>query len=129
MPVTVVLAVGLDPWLLSAQSTVWKSEGFIVVPVSSIKAAIDHFWAGDFDLVLLSHSFPVETRERLTFLIKASGSSTPVVCFPNPHGDCYEFADATLGTGPGEFLKEMKELTVKTAGLPPMREIAFIGAV
>ncbi|MGD0891890.1 MAG: hypothetical protein ABR923_10175 [Terracidiphilus sp.] len=128
MPVTVVLAVGLDSWLLSAQSALWKSAGFIVIPVDSIKAAIDHFRVGDFDLVLLGHSFPVEIKERLTFLIRASGSRTPVCCFSHARGDCDGFADATLGSDPCEFLKEMKELVEKAASLPVVRKMAYIGA-
>jgi DNA-binding response OmpR family regulator len=125
MPVTVVLAVGLDSWLLSAQSAVWKSAGFIVIPVNSIKAAIDHFKTGDFDLVLLGSSFPVEIKERLTFLIKASGSRTPVICISNSGRDSHEFADATLGSDPSEFLKEMKELMVRMATLPATGQIAY----
>jgi len=128
MPITVVLAVGLDPWLLSAQSSVWKSAGFIVVPVNSIKAAIDHFRVGDFDLVMLGHGFPIETKERLTLLIKSSGSRTPVVCLSNSSGEHQEFADATLRTDPCEFLKEMKELVVLKARPPAAAEIAFSGA-
>ncbi|MGD0736513.1 MAG: hypothetical protein ABR976_15390 [Terracidiphilus sp.] len=128
MSVTVVLAVGLDPWLLTAQSPIWKAAGFIVISVNSIKAAIDHFKVGDFDLVLLRHSFPVEVKERLTFLIKASGSRTPVVCLSNSGADRHEFADATLGSDPSQFLDAMKELMVNTARLPALRKIAYSGA-
>jgi len=128
MPVTVVLAVGLDSWLLSSQSAVWKSSGFIVIHVNSIKAAIDHFKAGDFDLVLLGSLFPAEIKERLTFLIKASGSRTPVICVSNSGRDGHEFADATLGSDPSEFLREMKELMVRTAGLAAAGQIAYDAA-
>jgi DNA-binding response OmpR family regulator len=125
MPVTVVLAVGLDSWLLSAQSAAWKSAGFVVIPVSSVKAAIDHFRVGDFDLVLLGHSFPAEIKERLTFLIKASGSRTPVVSISNSHGDCDKFADATLGGDPGGFLDEMKLLVARSANQSAVPGIAL----
>jgi hypothetical protein len=128
MPVTVVLAVGLDPWLVSTQSSPWKSAGFIFTRVNSITAAIEHFKAGHFDLVLLGHSIPIEIKESLTFLIKASGSRTPVVCLSNSPGDCHGFADATLGSDPREFLKEIKELIVKTATLPMTRKIVYSGA-
>ena len=107
-----------------------RSIGFIVISVNTIKAAIDHFKVGDFDLVLLGSSFPVEIKERLTFLIKASGSSTPVVCLSNSSGDCDcdGFADATLGSDPSKFLAAMKELMVNTAKLPAFRKIAFSSA-
>jgi len=83
MPLTVVLAVGLDPSLPTAQNAVWKSAGYIVISVGTIKEAIDHFKAGDFDLVLLGNSISLENKERLTFLIRSSGSRTPVVCIAN----------------------------------------------
>jgi len=51
MPLTVILAVGLDPSLPLAQNAVWKSAEYIVISVGTIKEAIDHFKAGDFDLV------------------------------------------------------------------------------
>ena len=111
MSLTVILAVGLDSWKLTAQSSVLRSAGYIVVSAHSIRDAIDHFKAGDFDLVLLDHSIPVEDKERLTFLIRASGSQTPVVSAAHSSGDSHSFADATLKndsvampTGMGELL-------------------------
>ena len=56
MPLTVVLAVGMDAWRLTTQSAIWKAAGYIAVSAASIKEAIDFFRAGDFDLVLISHS-------------------------------------------------------------------------
>jgi len=128
MPVTVVLAVGLDSWMLSAQSAAWKSAGFVVISVSSVKAAIDHFRVGDFDLVLLGRSFPAEIKERLAFLIRASGSRTPVVSLANARGDIDTFADVTLGGDPGEFLTEMKQLVASTARRPAVPGVALSGA-
>ena len=113
MPLTVVLAVGLDSWLLATHCVVWRSAGYIVLSASSIREAIDHFKAGDFDLVLLGDSISPENKERLTFLIRASGSRTPVVCIANSSMDFASFADATLRndssallTGMGELLEE-----------------------
>jgi hypothetical protein len=136
MPVTVVLAVGLDTWLrsaqswlLSAQSVAWKSAGFVVISVASVKAAIDHFRVGDFDLVLLGRAFSVEIKERLTFLIKASGSRTPVISLSNARGGCDAFADATLGDDPGEFLHEMKKLAARGSNHTVGPTLAFSSAV
>jgi hypothetical protein len=55
--------------------------------VGSIGEAIESFRCGDFDLILMGDSVPVESRERLTFLIRATGSATPVVCLENDSGD------------------------------------------
>jgi DNA-binding response OmpR family regulator len=124
MAVTVVLAVGLDPWMLMTQESVWRSEGYIVIHTHSIRDAIDHFKAGDFDLVLLGHSIPVESKERLTYLIRASGSTTPVVSISNSGEVCDTFADATLRNDPRELLTGIKELLARKTGQPAVLQVA-----
>jgi DNA-binding response OmpR family regulator len=126
MPLTVILAVGLDPLIAATQSAAWKSAGYIVISVASIKKAIDHFKAGDFDLVLLGNSISLESKERLTFLIRSSGSYTPVVCIANPTGDRNCFADATLNNDSSEFLKGIDELLAKTAKMTA--ELTTVGS-
>jgi DNA-binding response OmpR family regulator len=128
MAVTVVLAVGLDPWMLMAQDSAWRSEGYIVVSVHSIRDAIDHFKAGDFDLVLLGHSMTIENQERLTFLIRASGSNTPVVCISSSGGVSYTFADATLRNDPTDLLVGIKELLARRTRLPAAEQAAYSAA-
>ena len=115
MPINVVLAVGLDSWLLENQRTAWKSAGYFVISAESVKEAISHFKAGDFDLVLLGHSIPVETRERLTFLIRSTGSRTPVVCIGDSCSDCNSFADATFENDPNQLLTGIGELLATKA--------------
>jgi DNA-binding NtrC family response regulator len=121
MPIAVVLAVGLDSLHLASQKSLWKSAGYVVVPARSIKDAIDHFHAGDFDLVLLGHTLSTENKERLTFLIRKSGSRTPVISIRSSPGDCDSFADATLRNEPNEILAGMAELLAKHArfSFPP----------
>ena len=122
MPLTVILAVGLDPSLPTAQNAAWKSAGYIVISVGTIKEAIDHFRAGDFDLVLLGNSLPLENKERLTFLIRSSGSRTPVVCVANLAEDCGRFADATLKNDSGELLSGIQELLAKSARMRAVKQ-------
>jgi DNA-binding response OmpR family regulator len=124
MAVTVVLAVAVDPSLLMAQDSIWRSEGYIVIPAHSIRDAIEHFKAGDFDLVLLGHSMTVENKERLTFLIRASGSTTPVVCISSSADVSHAFADATLRNDPRELLAGMKELLARRTILPAALQLA-----
>ena len=115
MPITVVLAVGLDLSPLTAQNPVWKSAGYVITPAASISEAIAHFRAGDFDLVLLGLSISIEHRERLTFLIRATGSETPVVCIAQAAGDCDSFADATLVNESSVLLSGMGQLLADKA--------------
>jgi CheY-like chemotaxis protein len=81
-----------------------------VVPTHSIREAIEQFRAGDFDMVLLGKSMSVSDTERLTLLIRASGSRTPVVCVSHTQGERGSFADATLRGDSGELLANMQEV-------------------
>jgi len=110
MHLTVVLAVGLDLSLSTRQSTDWKSAGCVVISTASIREAIVHFLDGDFDLVLLGNGIPPESRERLTFLIRASGSRIPVLCITNSSSDTDSFADGTVRNEPIDILRGIEEM-------------------
>ena len=117
MSLTVILAVGLDSWKLTAQSSVLRPAGYIVVSAHSIRDAIDHVKAGDFDLVLLDHSISVEDKEKLTFMIRASGSQAPVVSAAHSSGDSHSSADATLKNDSVAMLTGMGELLAIRSGM------------
>jgi len=119
MTVTVILAVGADSLLLENQTSFWQSAGYFMTPVHSIREAIERFKGGDFDLVLLGHSIPAESSERLTFLIRAFGSRIPVVCITESSGDCSAFAGATIRNEPQELLVGIGELVQERAGVMP----------
>ena len=108
MSLKVVLAIGVDSSLLEMQSSDWKSSGYIVTFAWSIKDAITHFRYGDFDVVLLGHSLAAESRERLTFLIWASGSQVPVACIADSSSDCDWFEGATFKVDPTHILGEIE---------------------
>jgi DNA-binding response OmpR family regulator len=121
MSLKVVLAIGVDSSLLEIQSSAWKSSGYIVTFAWSIKDAITHFRYGDFDLVLLGESLPAESRERLTFLIRASGSQVPVACIADTSSDCDRFADATFRVDPTHIFEEIEELIASRARMAASR--------
>jgi len=79
----------------------WQSAGYFVTWTNSIREAIEWFRVGDFDLVLLGGSIPLESRERLAFLIRASGSNTPVVSIVDSSADCDAFAEARASRARG----------------------------
>ena len=110
MSLTVVLAVGMDAWRLTTQSPVWRSAGYIAVPAASVKEAIDHFNAGDFDAVLLGNSIPVESRKRLAHQIRATGAMTPLVCIESPTGKCTAFADTAVRNDSVALVSQIREL-------------------
>ena len=74
MAVTTMLAAGVDSVHLEYQRPLWRSAGSYVTSAKSIREAIVQFRDGDFDVLLLGDSIPIEDRERLTPLIRASGS-------------------------------------------------------
>jgi hypothetical protein len=121
MSLTVILAVGLDSSLLANQSSFWQSAGYIVTSTGSIREAIAHFKDGDFDLVLLGCSIPTDSRERLTFLIRSSGSQIPVVCVADSCNDSDSFADATVIGEPVKLLEDIGEIMAKQAKTPVAR--------
>ena len=118
MSLTVVLAVGLDSSLVTNQASVWQSPGYSVTFAGSIREAISLFRDGDFDMVLLGSSIPADSRERLAFLIRASGSRIPVVCVADPSGDADTFADATIRDEPIKMLEGIGEVMAKRAKGP-----------
>ena len=113
----VVLAVGVDSWLLATHSVAWRPAGFVVLSALTVRDAFDDFKAGDFDLVLLGQSLSVESKERLTFLIRSSGSRTPVVSIANPSAVCDSFADATIRNDSKALLQGMGELLAEESRL------------
>jgi CheY-like chemotaxis protein len=115
MMLGMVLAVGFDPSLMTARILVLQSAGYVVVRASSPEETIDQFRSGDFDLVLLCHSVPTADRERLTRLIRASGSSTPIVSIAGSLGECDAFAHATLEDGPNKFVAGIRDALVRAA--------------
>ena len=118
MPLTLVLAVGLDSPQLKTQNLVLQSAGYTVTTAASIKEAIDLFQSGDFDLILLCPSIASKDRDHLTCLIRASGSRIPVVSVAGTFGECDAFADATLEDGPNRFLADIKDVLIKATRRP-----------
>ena len=110
MATIMALAVCLDQQFPGPQSADWKSAGYFFIPANSVKEAISHFKSGDFDLVMLGHSIPAESRERLTFLIRSTGSNVPVVCLADSCSHQDSFADATFDRASSEILTGIDDL-------------------
>jgi CheY-like chemotaxis protein len=123
MSLTIVLSVGFDPSLLMTRGLVLESAGYLVESASTLKGAADRFQSGDFDLVLLCHSVPRKDRDRLTSLIRSSGSRTPIVSIAGNLGECDAFATATLEDGPNNFLAGIKDVLIKAEKTIPSQYV------
>ncbi len=110
MRIVFILAVGVDRYLLESQREDWKSAGYFVISTASFNGAIDHFQAGDFELVLLGRSMPAEARERLASLIRATDAHVPVACIAGLPGYHDSFADAIFEPASTDLLTGMREL-------------------
>ena len=112
MALTLVLSVGLDPELLSTRSFILQAAGYIVVSAYSIKAAVNRFQEGDFDLVLLCQSIPTKDRDRLTCWIRESGSRIPVVSVSEKLCQNDASTVVTVGSNPDALLMGMREVLI-----------------
>jgi DNA-binding response OmpR family regulator len=114
MPHIVALAVGRDPLLLETRAQVLRSAGYTVVSALSIEQAFQHFVSGDFDIVILCHSIPVQDRERLTSAVHSRSPNTPVVVVAARFSAMDRFADAMVENDPAVLLQEIPKLLRKT---------------
>jgi DNA-binding NtrC family response regulator len=107
MPITVVLAIGLDSVLLEAQQAALRSAGYFVSPAASMCGALELFSEGDFDLVLMGQSIPAESRERLTMMIRALGSRVPMACVAES-SSYFDALEAAIGeSGPRAVVRNI----------------------
>jgi len=60
MSTAFILAVGQDNLLLNTRSSILRTAGYVVESVMSLTQALNQFLTGDFDLVLLCHSIPLQ---------------------------------------------------------------------
>ena|ERR1044071_2693087 len=111
---TLVLMVGLDRTLAETRSKVLQHAGYTVECAFSFTQAIDRFLAGDFDLVLLCHSIPAESRERLTRRLREHTSRTPIITVAAFMGQRDPFADATIDNDPAELITGLQEIVRRT---------------
>ena len=115
MPVSLVLAIGFDSLSLGIRNSLLQSAGYIVVSAFSLREAANLFLNGDFDVVLLDKSLPTKERDRMTSLIRLSGSYTPVVSIGSEESHNHFFVDATLDENPDSLLEGLKRVLAKVA--------------
>jgi DNA-binding response OmpR family regulator len=76
---TVILSGSRDAHLLQVRNEVLKVPGYTVVSAYSPEELLETFRAGDFDLVLLCHSFTAKEQSKIALAIHAQSPSTPVI--------------------------------------------------
>lgn len=122
MSETLILSVDMDPAILLAREEILQADGYVVVSVASIKEAFQQFRDSDYDLMILGETLPTRDRERLTCLIRASGSRMPIVSITSSPWGKDVFPEAALPENPAELLKGIQRLLAKRF------ELAAIGS-
>jgi|SRR5579864_1849546 len=110
MPHAVVLMIGRDQMLVETRSQVLRTAGYTVVSAYTQLQAIDKFVEGNFDVVLLCHSIPVDGRENLASVLREHKSRTPIVCVARVDGQFDGFADATIENDPKALIHSLREV-------------------
>jgi len=96
--------------MLESQREAWKSAGYFAIPTASIKGAINHFQAGDFELVLLGHSISTEASKTLASVIRATDAHVPIACIAGSPGCHDSFADGIFKPDSTDLLAGMRQL-------------------
>jgi DNA-binding NtrC family response regulator len=102
--------------LSETRSSILQAAGYLVKSASSIGQASALFRDGDFDLVALCHSIPDQERDPFIRLIRASGSSVPIV-YVAPISDQppETSVDLIIGSRPMELLGGVETALKKAA--------------
>ncbi len=106
MQQTLVLSVGTDSQLLGTRNAVLRQAGYFVTPAHSALEALEKFFGGDFDLVVICHSVPVEEQQKLAELIHRFSPSVPVVVIV-AESENRSFADAQIPNDPHSLIREL----------------------
>lgn len=105
MPRNAILSAGRDRPLLFTRNRVLEEAGYIVTATITASDTVENFFAGDFDLVILCHSIPLEERERIAQLVRMHSPSTPVVVLADLPTRRYNFGDLTVESDADSLLR------------------------
>src|SRR3954471_7317958 len=107
MPRNAILSAGRDRPLLYTRNRVLEEAGYSVTPATTSAETVERFFTGDFDLVVLCHSIPIEERERIAMLVHNHSPSTPVIVLADMASRRYSFGDITVESDAGSLLESL----------------------
>jgi hypothetical protein len=107
MPRNAILSAGRDRPLLYTRNRVLEEAGYSVTPATTSAETVERFFTGDFDLVVLCHSIPIEERERIAMLVHNHSPSTPVIVLADMATRRYNFGDLTVESDAGSLLESL----------------------
>ncbi len=115
-----ILSAGRDRPLLFTRNRVLEEAGYIVTATSTAAETVEKFFDGDFDLVILCHSIPLEERERVATLVHMHSPSTPVIVLADLPTRRFTFGDLTVDSDANSLLQSLPvALAMAAAKRPP----------
>lgn len=102
-----ILSAGRDRALLFTRNRVLEEAGYSVTPATTSAETVERFFTGDFDLVILCHSIPIEERERIAMLVHNHSPSTPVIVLADMATRRYSFGDLTVESDANSLLQSL----------------------
>jgi len=116
-----ILSAGRDRPLLFTRNRVLEEAGYNVTAATTSAETVERFFTGDFDLVILCHSIPIEERERIATLVHNHSPSTPVVLLADMATRRYNFGDLTVESDANSLLQSLPiALAMAAERKPPL---------
>ena len=129
MPRNAILSAGRDRPLLFTRNRVLEEGGYSVTSTFTAADTVENFFAGDFDVVILCHSIPLEERERIAQLVRMHSPSTPVVVLADQPTRRYDFGDLTVESDATSLLQAIPQaLKIAADRKPPLPAAAVTPA-
>jgi len=112
MTLSIILAVGGDPIILSTRSAILHSAGYLVRSACNVADSMQLLENTDFDLLLLCHSVPLLDRERLIRFVRSIGSHIPIyaVAPTSPDFDAGH-VDGVLSCAPDKMIRQLGKVS------------------
>src|SRR3954465_15443654 len=104
MPRNAILSAGRDRPLLFTRNRVLEEAGYSVTSTFTAADTVENFFAGDFDLVILCHSIPLDERQRIAQLVRMHSPSTPVIVLADLPTRRFDFGDLTVDSDADSLL-------------------------
>ena len=120
-----ILSAGRERPLLFTRNRVLEEAGYLVTATSTAAETVEKFFDGDFDLVILCHSIPLEERERVATLVHMHSPTTPVIALADLPTRRFTFGDLTVDSDANSLLESIPvALAMAAAKRPPLPSAA-----
>ena len=102
----VILSAGRDYDLLRLRNAVLKTRDYTVVAAVTTAEVLSKFHEGDFDLVLLCHTIPLEDQKTISDAVHSASPSTPVLAVTRS-GEISPYSDLLVENNPDAILSSL----------------------